>query len=238
MTAAAFRQQVRVFLDSAMSPQQRSARLAEVAKEGVAKLIQERRASPRYRRFVDGREGVPEEAVRPDGRIAYQFQYMAEIIVFALEFMRARGPGGPARTPVTSRNYDRQAWRDSFILGLDGKFVPMQRFNPGKMGPVSEVIITNSRPYHRKAEIQYVGTKRLQFSVDPGTFLDARDAIKGRFGNMVTVEWKQTVHFPGQYRLKGDQLRKHHRGGQFVGTSFRRRAGEPVESPALIITAR
>jgi hypothetical protein len=209
MSGAAFRRSVDVFVARHLSPQAQSAALARVAKEGVAELIRTGRAPPRYTRYVDGREGAPEESVRPDGEIRYRFDPMAEVIAFALAFLRERSPVRTGR------------YRDSFYLGLDGRFVPASSFNPERMERVSEVTIGNMAPYSRKLSVQMVGGKQIKVSVPPGIFEDAAVAVNRRFGNVVRCKKVYTVSFPGQYILK--------RG---------RRAGKPVESPALVIARR
>jgi len=209
MSASAFARTVDVFAAQNLSPAALSARLAETAREDVARLIASGRASPRYRRFVDGVEGAPETAVKPDGMILYRFDYMAEVAAFVLSFLEARAP---KRTGEFSK---------SFYLGLDGKFVPARFFNPATMGDVREIACGNMQPQARIADTQMVGTKRVRFSVPPGMFEDAAQAVRSRFGNIVTAKRVYTLRWPGQYTLRTGK-----------------RAGKPVESPAVVITRR
>jgi hypothetical protein len=209
MSGAAFRRSVDVFLARALSPQQQSAALAQAAKAGVADLIRSGRAPEQYRRIVDGREGAAEESVRPDGVIVYRFDQMAAAAAFALGFLQQRSPR------------DSGAYRASFYLGLDGRFVPAARFNPVTMGEVSEIVIGNMQPYSRKLDVQLVGGQSLRVSVPSGIFSDAAAAVRRRFGNSVTAKRVYTMRFPGQYLLRAG-----------------RNQGRPVESPALVISAR
>lgn len=224
MSAADFRRSVDVFLSRALSPEAQSAALARVARAGVADLVASGRAPPRYRTFVDGREGRDESTVRPDGVIAYVFDRMPEIAAFALAFLRERSPVGGG---------EDGHYRDSFWFGLDGRFVPAERFNPKTMGPVSEVIIGNTRPFNRKVDVQTVGRRTLRFSVPAGLYDDAAAAVRGRFGNSVTAKRVYNMRFPGQYRLQQTQFRTGTRSH-----NVRRWAGTLVESPAIVITAR
>lgn len=225
MTAAAFRRSVDVFLTRQMSAQQQSAALAEVARRGVAEIVASGRAPDRYRRYVDGIEGAPEDAVKPAGVIVYRFDYMADVAAFALEFLRERSPKGAA--------HDHTPFRDSFWLGLGGRFIRAQDFNPATMGTLDEIVIGNTQPYTRKVDVQLAGRTRLRFSVPAGLFDDAARAINGRFGNTVQAKRVYSIKFPGQYTLKSASGRS--------GTQshlYRRLGGSPVESPALVITAR
>lgn len=209
MSGAAFRRSVEVFFEGEVAPEALARHLAQVAKATAAELITTGRAPPRYTRYVDGREGAPEETVRPDGVILYRFDYMAEVVAFALAFLRARAPVWTGR------------YRESFYLGLDGRFVPAARFDAERMGTVSEVVIGNTMPYSRKVDVQLVGTKPLRFSVPPGLFSDAAKAVQRRFGNLVSAKRVYTMRFPDQYTLRTG-----------------RKAGKPVESPALVIALR
>ena len=209
MSASTFQREVQVFLDRELSDEALSRKFAAYAQDDVAKLIASRRASPRWRRFVDGVEGVPAESVKVGGHIVYEFEYLADVIVFALAFLQERSP------------HRTGEFAHSFYLGLDGKFVPAMRFNPMTMGDVQEVVIGNIQPYSRKIDVQLVGTRRLRFSTPPNLFADCVQAIRSRFGNTVTAKRVYTMNFPGQYVARQGK-----------------RAGKRVESPAIVITRR
>ncbi|MBB3264058.1 hypothetical protein FHW79_001673 [Azospirillum sp. OGB3] len=224
-SAAAFRRSLQVFANRTLSPAAQSAHLAQVAKTELAGLVQSGRAPASHRRFVDGREGAPEEAVgpAPSGRIIYRFNHLGAVCTFALSFLVNRSPERTGR------------FRKGFYLGIDGKFVPMAQFNPAALtADVRQVVIGNIEPYSRKVDVQLVGGEPLSFSVPAGLFEDAVQAIKARFGVLVDVKRVYTMSFPGQYILQTEQ---HHRSGRYQGRS-RKRAGKPVESPAIIITPR
>lgn len=197
----------KIFVDEELGPAARSARLAQAAREGVANLIREGRASPNYRRFVDGQEGAQEATVKPDGVIVYEFSYIAEVIIFALAFLRARSPVASGR------------FRESFVVSIDGRPIPAAAFNPRSVPLAAEVIIYNSQPYGRKIDVQIVGGKPLRFSVPAGLYADAVRAIRRQFGNAMTAERLYSINHPGQYILRRGKKR-----------------GQRVQSPALVIS--
>jgi hypothetical protein len=210
--ASAFRQATRVFIDQQLSPAARSARLADAAKAGVAELVASGRASPYYRRFVDGQEGAQESSVKPNGGvILYQFSYVAETVAFAIAFLRGRSPVGSGR------------YRDGFVVSVDGRPIPAAQLQPRSIPLDAEIIIYNPLPYSRKIDVQFAGKRKLRFSVPPNIFDDCARAIRARYGNTATAKRVYSVTFPGQY------IRK-------TGKGRTRGAGSPVQSPAIIIT--
>lgn len=230
--AAAFYAELGVFIDRNLSPAAQSAALAAAAKAKADELIRTGRAQAPFRRFVDGREGAPEESVKPapSGRIIYEFNTLGAVCTFALSFLVNRSPTASS-VPVDQKTGKTGRYRDSFYLGLDGRFVPMKDFNPQKLGAVAQIVIGNTQPYSRKLDVQLAGGKRLRFSVPAGLFEDAAKAIQRRYGALVEVKRVYTMSFPGQYKLRNNAVYK--RGA---------RKGMPregrVQSPAIIITPR
>lgn len=240
--AKAFNERLRVFVDRTLSPAAQSRRLAEVAKAERDRLIAAGRASPKYRRWVDGVEGAPEESVRAadGGRIVYRFSVLPAVCAFALSFLINRSPARSS-APLNPATGKTAHYRDSFYFGVKtregegGKFVPAASFNPRALTPnVTEIIIGNSLPYSRKVDVQLIGHESLSFSVPPGLFDDAVKAIRARWGDVVEVKRVYTMDFPNQYRLRSRQVWT---AGKHKGKS-RGREGTRVESPALIIRPR
>lgn len=180
-------QLITVMVDQGSSPAARSKFLADYARKGVAELIASGQASSKYKRFVDGQEGAAEDVVRPNGVIAYQFGYLGEVVTFAVEFLRAR-------SPVKNRKY-----QDSFVVAVNGRPIPATMIVAESIPPDAELYIYNDQPYARKVDVQLIGTRKLTYSVPPGLFDDAARAVKGRFGNLVTVERVYTLNFPGKW---------------------------------------
>lgn len=239
--AAVFNERLRVFIDRSLSPEAQSRHLAVVAKRERDQMIAAGRASPRYRRFVDGVEGAAEEAVRPadGGRIVYRFGILGPVCTFALSFLINRSPArsGIPLNPATGKTAH---FRDGFYFGITegvrtdgGKFVPAAQFDPALLtATVTQVVIGNMVPYSRKVDVQLIGLKSLSFSVDPGLFDDAVKQIRARFGSVVSVKRVWTMDFPGQYILRNRQVWT---TGKRAGRT-RKRQGTRVESPAIIIT--
>lgn len=180
-------------------------------------------AFPRdHKTFVDGRQGVPEAAVKPGGAIVYEGSYSAEVVTYALAFLRARSPRG--------KRGDGRAYRDSFYVAVNGRYIAPGQFDPAKVPEGAEIIIGNTQPYSRKVDVQQIGLRRLRFSTAPNLFADAVRAINGQFGNFVSAKRVYTMEFPGQYRLRRAQTRK--------SGATKRGAGALVESPAIVIKPR
>ncbi|HEY0184125.1 MAG TPA: hypothetical protein VGC09_15055 [Rhodopila sp.] len=206
----AFREQVNAYIAANLSPAARSKILADVARSGVAALVASGRAPPVYQTFVDGRQGADASTVRGDGGgvILYRFSYQAQAAVFALAFLKARGPSRSGR------------FRNAFYFGVDGRFVPEAQFNPASVPPGAEITIGNTEPYARKIDVQLEGNRRLHVSVPAGMFDDCVVALRSAFRGVIAVKRVYSLRFPGQYiRRTG------------VGR------GTPTQSPALIISA-
>jgi hypothetical protein len=208
MSGSAFRRQVSVFIDRNLTPAAQSSLLARTAIEGRQDLIRTGRAPDSYRTIVDGREGVPEAQVKPQGMIVYRFNLLGEAAVFALAFLRAR-------SPVKSG-----AFRESFWVAVDGRPFSQKTFDPEKVGAAKELILYNLAPYSRRVQVQFDGGRRLRFSVPPDMFGDALVAVRRRFPTLV-VSQLYRIRAPGLYVLKNG-----------------RRAGKVVDSPALVIGVR
>lgn len=200
--------QVEVFIANGASPEAAARALAKAAKEGTAELIASGRAPPRFTRYVDGKRDAAAESVKPGGVIVDVFDRMADVISLALGYLRQRAPTGGG-------------FRESFLLGLDGKMVRAAQFNPRTLGVVSEVYITNAEPWNRLVDVQMAGGKPVRFSVPAEMYLDCAKAISRRFGNSVSADREYNIDFPGKYRL-------------LTGP----RQGKPVQSPGLVIRAR
>lgn len=214
----AFRETLRVFADANLSPAALSARLEAVAIEARTEAVASGDAPPRWATFVDGRPADDESGALRS--IEYQYNALPDVVTFALAFLRARSPADSGR------------YRDSFYIGIDGRFVTGAQVEPESIPHTAEIVIGNTQPYSRKIDIQMNGTRVLHFSVPPGLFDDAVSAVKGRFGNILgTVKRVYDIDFPGKYRLHHHQ-RRHtgKRAGQIV-----RAAGAYTQSPALVI---
>ena len=187
---------VTTLVDRATTPAQRSALLAATARKGVAAAVAAGRASPNYRRFVDGVADRPEEAVRGDGSITYVFQYMGEIAVFALAYLQGRSPIGRGAGP---------RYRDSFIVAVDGRPIPMQQFKPVSVSNSAQVLIYSDLPYSRKVDVQRAGGRPIRYKVKADLFADAAAAVRQQFGNFVAASRVPSVEFAGRGTTRKDR---------------------------------
>jgi hypothetical protein len=227
-----FTREFEIFVSKDLDPVAQAADFARRAREGVAADIAAGRVPPNFKRYVDGREGAPETSVRPGGVIAYEFSFSAEIVVFALAFLEARSPTGPM--PSSGPRLYRKPYRESFYVGIDGRFIPPGGFRPYALrDDWEEIVIGNVQPYSRKVDVQQIGKRRLRFNAEPGLFQDCARALNRQFGNFAQARRVYTMKFPGQYKLQQTQFRTGERSH-----NVKRWAGTLVESPAIIISRR
>ncbi|AUN31939.1 hypothetical protein [Niveispirillum cyanobacteriorum] len=216
MAQIAFRREVELFISEALSPQARSAHLAQGARQILADMIASGEGSRHHQRIVDGVSGALEDSVRPEGLIVYRFSHWATVCQFAISFLTARSPERSGR------------YRESFFFGFftaegqdRARFVPWRDVVPTAItADVTKVMIGNFQPYGRKVDVQVVGRETIKFSVAPGIFDDAARQINSRFAGIVSARRQYNVDL-GARRYIAKR-----------GT----RAGKAVESPALIIT--
>jgi hypothetical protein len=211
--ADAFRRSITAFIDGNLSQEARGRALAHLAETTVTDLIAQGRASPRFRRFTDGVEGAPPEKVRRGGNILYEFSYVGEAVVYALEFLRARSPVGPGAPK--DRRYPR-AYRDCFMVSVNGGHpIQWDSVVADRIPPGATVYIYNSQPYSRLIDSGWAGKTRVRFNKPWGVFDDTVRWVRRRFGNTLTARRMYNVDFPGKYvtRTRG-----------------------PVQSPAIVLT--
>lgn len=126
-------------------------------------------AAPRpsgFVRYVDGAKGAPEDAVKPNGVIVYDYLRIPEVARVAMELLFER-------SPVLSGLY-----RKSHTLFLNGAAVP----NLAGWRPGDQVAISNPAPYARKIE---VGSMKMRV---PGHVYElVAQTLKQRFGNIANI---------------------------------------------------
>jgi hypothetical protein len=181
---------------------------ARIAKEALAEHLAKVNPDPQVERFVDGRQGAAEEQVKAYGVIRYEFVRLGQIVAEALKWLIEHSPK------------DTGEYRNSFYVGVNGKLIPAANFNAKAVPSDAEIVIGNKAPYHRKIDVQSIGGKKINVSVEPFLMERAAQMIRRRY---LDVDCKRvyTMNFTGQYILK--------RG---------KRAGKPVQSPALILKRR
>lgn len=228
-----------------MLPEMIAKELAKFAKQDVRKRQLAGLVAPRFTRYVNGREGLPEEAVTVPGNIVYVFSNWLLIIEVALAELKSRAP---------RRSGD---FENSFLVIVNGKLVTDYRW----IAPDAEVIITNAQPYVRKINLG----KGSKFAGVPMLFSYAQKAVLNRFKNehkesMISAQVKYLslpsgLHPLVPYILKGHQrltprpIAQNRKSSNFRAlqdaglpthgfTASRRKdreAGQPLSYPALIL---
>lgn len=153
-----FSRQVQVFLKDLKSPQARSARLAQVAEEGIAEIraanaaaVGGSGAEPQV--TVDGRLGAPLASVRPDGVIVAEFDVLRTVLEWIGEQLLLE-------SPRLTGKYQR-----SHVMLADGDEVPLD----GTIPPAGIYRFVNMQPYARKIEPRTYTTRRRDRSGPIGT---------------------------------------------------------------------
>ncbi|WP_292290081.1 hypothetical protein [Mesorhizobium sp.] len=211
---------------AALGPDEINKQLAAFARSELAQVVASGEGTDNYDRFVNGREGAPEESVQAPGPILYVFNWWQDIIVAAIAELKKRAPRQSGR------------YAESFLVIANGAVVTDYVSIPGN----AEVIITNFQPYVRKVEAGKKRGKRV--------FEGAKLGLSRRFGNSYRVESTYLniaagVHPMIPYILKGEYTRlraaRIANPARFAGRSFPKRkdleAGQPITYPALIINA-
>ena len=145
--------------------------IVRVAKTEHAKVMA---AAPRpgsFRRIVDGREGAPEEAVRPAGVIVYEYPRIDLVGQFALETLIAKSPFGRP---------DGGHYRDDHVLLLNG--LKVASFAGWKRG--DEAVIANTRPYARKIEF---GDMKMRVPGTDHVYAQAAQVVNRVWGGVARV---------------------------------------------------
>lgn len=191
-----------------LSPERISKELAKFAKQSLAEVIRSGQGSPQYDRYVDGRKGAPEESVRHDGVIRYEFVHWPRVIEIALEELRKRVPRKTGR------------YAGSFVVLANQKVVVDYTSIPAD----AEVVIINAQPYTRKMEVGANKTGKKHFDRSELAF---NRRFSGAFVARTMFLNVSSGLVPGvPYHLKRSQGRRKDR-----------QAGMPVTYPALVINA-
>lgn len=199
-------------ISARLDPEAQRREFAAFARGELERAISSGAASPSYRRYVNGREGVTEEEVRMPGPILYVFAPLREAVEFALAFLKQRWP---VRGPGRGGHFI-----DSWIVLVDGgRWDGRSDIRPG-----SEAVIVNTQPYARKA---HVGAKG--FAVPKGMVEDARQAVLKKWRLPLEAQIR-FVALSGGYVLKGSARRGKRRRDM--------KAGAAMKYPALVIAGR
>lgn len=193
--------------------------LAEFAKQANAAVMNFDPKPAGFIRTVDGTEGAPEEAVRPNGVIVYQYQRIETAVLAAMDVLRQL-------SPVASG-----AYREAHTIYVNDA---AQLTSLPTMTAEDDIAIMNLEPYARKIE---VGHMTMKVSGTNHVYQQAQQIIAGRFGNQVRVTTEMRPAPEGGYVLKGSFQRG-------SGPQARKRlakdtrAGANLTYPALVFSLR
>lgn len=217
---AAFKQTVLVSWPAARA-RAAGPRLAQIAREGHARILAEQRAragvTPDWTAFANRPGQTNLDQVRPPGPIVYRYDYRREIVKVALEALRQA-------SPVVSG-----AYRDAHTVYVDG--VP-QAGVPLRLRPEQEIMIANPLPYARRIEIGKTHSGRDFVLQVPNRIYErtAKRTLAPRYRNAARITFAY-VDPPERFVLRG-RATANTAGGR---RRRRRRAGETVRVPAIII---
>jgi hypothetical protein len=198
---------------SDLEPAAINAALARFARQSVAEVIANGEASAQYEKYVGGRQGAAEESVRIPEVILYEFLNWRVVIEATIEELKRRGPRSKSGR-----------FAASYIVIVAGSVTTDFDNIPSK----SEVQISNSQPYVRKAEAGLLGIPRRRL------FDGTKGVMARRFGGKggpFRFETKFLYLSSGiapnvPYVLKGSQGRR--KG---------RQSGDALTYPAIIVNA-
>jgi hypothetical protein len=228
MTAKAFTESITVYVKS-LGPLA-SAVLAKTGHQVENKTVTEQMSRkgirPGVEEAVDGRRGVPFEAVKPDGMIYIGFDYRSEIVAVAFEELQARSP------------VDSGAYRASHFAMLDGRGLgPLEIPSAASLAKVSRLTISNPLPYARKLEVGITESGK-PFTADPHIFESAMIQLRRAYGAVAKFGFT-FINLEGSYTLKFDQLSRHLLNGRVVIDKGKIRpdrvAGHAITYPAITI---
>lgn len=144
--------------------------LVATAKRELARVKATDPKPTRIIRTVDGVTGAPEEAVRPDGRIVYDFPRLDEIVQAAMETLFEL-------SPVLSGEY-----RNAHTLFVNG----VQARNLEAWDGTGEVVISNPLPYSRVIE---AGKMKMRVPGTDHVYEQAEMDLRARFGNQARIKF-------------------------------------------------
>lgn len=141
-----------------------------LAKREHAKVLGSDPKPGGFTRYVDGRKGAREEAVKPNGVILYEYQRLDLVVQLAMETLFDK-------SPVLSGEY-----RNAHTLFVNG--VPARNLAQWKAG--DEVAISNFVPYSRKIE---AGKMTMRVPGTDHVYAQAAQIVSARYGNVARVRF-------------------------------------------------
>jgi hypothetical protein len=198
-----------------LSPQARSAKLAEFAKESLAQAEQQNERVlghvPPHETFVDGSPGRPVDAVTPDGTIVFEFELLTDLLAWVHEQL-------VTHSPVRSGRYSK-----SHLFYADGTEIDIN----GPIPQASEHVFVNMQPYARKIE------RGESPSAPEGVYEAVATLAQQRFGNVARIRFEYRVPVGGGTALETWASRMSQRR-----TGRKRSFERNQRQPAIVITVK
>lgn len=173
---------------------QAKAHLISVAKAGHAKIMTEQAArggAPTWEAYANT-PGRPIESVVLPGPIVYRYQYLREVIQFALDELRKA-------SPVVSGDYVRS--HTIYINGTAGVFDIDQLNKPLRSG--HEIFISNPVPYARRIEVGKTKDGRaFVIQVQPKIYENVTKLVQAKYRNLAKITFGYAT-LPDAYIVTG-----------------------------------
>lgn len=167
---------IAVMFSDVLSPQARSSLFAAFARDQIDEARQINRKAlggeAPYSVYVDGREGAPLSAVKPDGVILAEWHFVTEVLVWINTQLQLH-------SPVLSGRYAKS--HELFSDGVDTE-------NPNNSPIAQEYVFTNIQPYARKIEGDAIRPPQSPQAPD-GVYQAVAVLARQRFGNVVKVDF-------------------------------------------------
>lgn len=168
------------------------AAIVATAKQQHTEIMQ---ADPRpinFVRHVDGVAGAPEEAVRADGVIVYDYNRLDIVASLALQMLRDASPVGGDADPHPG------LYRDSHRLFVDSKPVEnLDGWQPGQ-----EISISNTTEYGRVIEVGQRGGHVMKFNMPPHVYEKVAQALR----RSPSVQGAADIQFTYRAVIGGGQI--------------------------------
>jgi len=172
----AFAQQIDVAVKNSLAATQRA--IVAIAKGEYAEIMGRDPRPINFVRHVDGRE-APEEAVRPDGVIVYDYNRLDLVAKDALRLLRENSPVGKAGDPHPG------LYRDSHRLFLNQR--PVDSLKGWKPG--DEISISNTVEYSRVIELNARGGSKFQVAGGGHVYEKTAQALRRTYRNTADIEF-------------------------------------------------
>ncbi|WP_046869363.1 hypothetical protein [Microvirga massiliensis] len=204
-----------------LSPEARSRQLAEFAVQELHKAEEQNRRVlgrvPPHERWVDGREGVPETSVKPDGQVIYEFELLEELFFFIRDLLEETSPIGKG---TDKRPGHPGLYKKSHAFFIDNEFFELGSQPLPKS--FDRATFVNTQPYARKLE-GYPNRPPLSLQAPHGVYQVVAKKAHQRFSNLARIrftyeapmfgaidEWAQTTSMESQRSAAGraDWLRR------------------------------